>query len=126
MALSALVEVATDLDPAIRSRLVAAAYQQSRDGVVVLALKGISRDTLDGMLDPVVNLVGLKVCGTLYVESTSLSNVLEDVGPETMVVGASPEFVRECGERGLPITSVWSALEAWEKPTASVPLPVAR
>lgn len=120
---NAIVEVATDLDSSLRSRLVAAAYRYSRTGAVTLALKGVSRKTVDGILDPVVRVVGLRVWGTRYVEAADLGSVLEEAEPGTVVVGSSPEFCEECLRRGIAPLSVEEALRQWDSEGQVVSVP---
>lgn len=120
---SAVVDIDSDLAAATRSRLLASVYRFSHAGTVVLVLRDVSRSTIDAILNPVVDIVGVNVRGTLYVDASDLPTVLAGVYADTIVVGSSPTFCAECLSRGIATISVEEAVGIWEEiATASPPV----
>lgn len=99
----AVIEIAEEFDPRVQAELVASAYRLSRNGLVVLALRGISRKAVDRLLDPVVATVGRDVVGILYVEAPDPIQLLPYVAPATQVVGVSEGFHSAFRRHGIPV-----------------------
>ena len=113
--LGTVVEVTSDAPLELQTRLLAIAYRASQWGPVTLLLRGVPRQLLDRMLDPVVKSVGVDVWGVEYCE-------LQDDGipPQVLENAAlgivATEPLRErLLERGLRVIRVEEAVQAFAR-----------
>jgi hypothetical protein len=97
----AVVEIASDADPGDRSGLIHAAYRSSRSGVVGLALHGVTRETVDRVLDTVVEArdVGLK--GVVYLDAEDEPAMLAVASHAAVVIASTEGFRSQVGEWGI-------------------------
>lgn len=88
--IAAVVEITSELDAETQMRLLTAAYVASRSGVAILMLKGVSRESVDRQLDPVVRSVGLNVQGVVYMDEESPPGAA--LAAATVIVAATDHF----------------------------------
>ena len=74
--LAGVIEVALDDEGEVPVDLLRSAYLASRDGTVILVLKGVSTKQADRVLDPIVAQAA-GVAGVLYCTPSSLDGLLE-------------------------------------------------
>jgi hypothetical protein len=74
--LAGVIEVALDDEGEVPVDLLRSAYLASRDGTVILVLKGVSTKQVDRVLDPIVSQAA-DVAGVLYCTPSSLDGLLE-------------------------------------------------
>jgi hypothetical protein len=125
----AVIEVAAEADPNLRSRLAVLAYRLGQTGLVVLALRGLSRCEVDRLFDPIVTAVGLISPGTFYVEADDPAAVLGYIHPGCTVIGTTDRFCSTLRSRGIPVLRAEEALQQTEDmirpPRVVAPLSVA-
>ena len=96
----AIVEIAGEFDPAERRGLIEAAYRSSRSGLVGLALRGVSRQAVDRVLDDVVDMRNAEL-GVIYIDGEDESALLDLAARAQLVIAATARFHAQLGERGI-------------------------
>jgi len=77
--LAGVIEVGLDSNGEVPVDLLRSAYLASRDGTVILVLKGVSTKQVDHALDPIVS-KAVGVAGVLYCMPSSLEPLLKRRG----------------------------------------------
>lgn len=89
-----LVELSDDLDPELRDRLIWLAYRASRSREVVLVLSGVTRETVNRTLDPIVASEGIAVAGVRYLDPEEVPSLLQSSAVRQFVVlGRDPDWI---------------------------------
>ena len=89
-----LVDISDDLDPELRDRLISLAYRASRSREVALVLNGVSRETVDRTLDPIVASEGIAVAGVRYVDPEEVLTLLRNNAVrQCVVLGRDPDWI---------------------------------
>ncbi len=91
----AVVEIARDSDDGTRTDLIRAAYRSSRSGLVALALSGVTRQSVDRVLDPVVDPRQDRIRGVVYVDAEEAGEDLLNAATHATVVVASTDRFRD-------------------------------
>lgn len=85
-----MVEIRDDQGRDLQARLLAGAYRGSRRREVAVVLGGVGRDTVDRLLDPVVQEVGTGVRGVRYLDRKEAARLLGSLrngdGPDLVIV----------------------------------------
>jgi hypothetical protein len=90
----AMVEIAGAADEKLQTELIRAAYRLSRTGLVALALRGVTRQTVDRALDPVVDVRNEPGMGVVYVDADERSEDVRAFAAHASVVIACTESFR--------------------------------
>lgn len=99
-----LVEISDDLDPELRDRLISLAYRASRSREVALVLRGVSRETVDRTLDPIVASEGVAVAGVRYLDPEEVRPLLvEDGIRQCVLLGHDPDWISGLGGDTPPV-----------------------
>jgi hypothetical protein len=112
-----IVEIAADPSGRAPANLIEIAYRASRDEPITLILNGISRSSVDRILDPVVEAIPLSIPGVVYVDLQNIAAVRNVVLAATAIFIATREFhslIRELGAAPTQIRSVrskWSGVK---------------
>ena len=97
----AIVEITSESDECERTELIRAAYNSSRSGVVALVLRGITSQSVDRVLDAVVD-ARKGVRGVVYVRSEKeTTDVVKAAGDATLVVATTDSFRSELLRHGI-------------------------
>lgn len=123
--LLAVVELTGDADPGVRRRLLCAAYRASRNGPVILLLRGISPRTLGPILDQVVRGVGTDVMGVRYVDGDAALEWSDLMTTHTTVIAMTVMLRDMAVSRGCRMLSVERAIKEWGdklEPVGGLPL----
>ena len=103
----AVVEIASGSDERERTELIRAAYKSSRSGVVALALRGVTRETADRALDPVVDTKGNQEQGVIYMDADhAREELLFALSNATVVVASTEGFRSELLKHGIQSVGV--------------------
>jgi len=85
-----------------RTATIQAAYHLSRCGVVALALRGVSRESVDRALDPVVDVRKDPHMGVVYFDADQPNeDMLSVVGRASVVIASSEAFRAELVSHGI-------------------------
>jgi hypothetical protein len=107
----AIVEITSESDEGERTELIRAAYNSSRSGVVALVLRGITSQSVDRVLDAVVD-AKQGVRGVVYVRSEKeTSDVVKAAGDNTLVVATTDSFRSELLRHGIDVSVCEDAVE---------------
>jgi hypothetical protein len=98
---AAVIEIAAGADGELPHDLLAAAYEASRWGLVVLLLRGMDRDRVDRALNPIVRTVGLRVHGILYIEEWNPAEVVDFCRLARLVVASTSGLRDELSALGI-------------------------
>jgi hypothetical protein len=111
--LLAIVEITGEIDPAVQRNLVCAAYRASREGPVILLLRGVERCAVDRLLDAAVRGFGTQVRGVRYVEDTAIEAWVHSISAATTVVASSRALRDAAAEWPCRALSAERAIEEW-------------
>jgi hypothetical protein len=108
----AIVEIDGDSDEKARTELIQAAYHLSRSGLVALALRGVSRQTVDRALDAVVDVRNDPDMEVVYLDADDRNaDLLAAASRASVVVACSEAFRDELRGLGIdPVTAEDGAL----------------
>jgi len=123
MQTTAVVEISGEMDARAQARLIASAYRWSRSGLVMLALRNVSRQAVDRLLNPVVAEVGLDVHGIQYLDAADAAEVLRYVAPGTLVVAGTEAFRARLLACGVPVVREDEALARMQDCTRPLAAP---
>ena len=97
----AIVEIPGDYDSSARRGLVEAAYRSSERGVVGLVLRGVSRQTVDQMLNDIVSRRINDLKGVVYLDTDDEGRILAVAARARVVVAATTSFRKRLVEHGI-------------------------
>ena len=97
----AVVEVAADETRERSAELIRAAYRASRSGVVVVALRGITSDAADRLLDDIVDPTDPTFQGVLYLDAADERALLAAGAHAGVVIAVTDTFRRQLDGAGL-------------------------
>jgi hypothetical protein len=97
----ALVEVGSETEEAERIALIRAAYRSSRAGIVALALRGVSIQSVDRALDEVVDARDDAVKGVVYLNGDDERALFAAAADAAVVLASTERFRVELAERGI-------------------------
>jgi hypothetical protein len=98
----ALVEIGPETDEVERRALIQAAYRSSRSGVVALAVHGVSMQSVDRILDGLVDARDREVKGVVYLNGNDELTLYAAAANASVVVASSERFRTGLAERGIP------------------------
>jgi hypothetical protein len=110
MAVEAVLEIVTEPGRELPSALIEAAYSASRAGIVVLALRGVTPDIVDRVLDPLVVDIGREIHGVVYIDANDLASVVDVATRARLVMAVSPELRESLRAREIDCCGVEIAL----------------
>ena len=118
MAYDLLVEISSDLDRDLQARLLAGAYRASHGRRVALVLRGVDRDAVDRLLDPVVRRVGTGVAGVRYLEPDEACAEIRDAsrgdGP-CLILSRDADWLNGSADAGHVVRSLEAGLGELEE-----------
>ena len=98
----AMVEIASSIDEGERVELIRAAYRSSRSGLITLALRGVSRQSVDRALDDLVDARTQRSAGVIYLDATELrEEVITAATCASFIVASTDTFRMELKQRGI-------------------------
>lgn len=101
MRIRTVVEIVPDASGELPSALIAAAYQASRNGIVMFVLNGANAAGVDRLLDPIVRRHGIGMSGVLYAKIEDEPVVFAAAQTASFVVAASVNFREMLNDRGI-------------------------
>ena len=103
----AMVEISASVDDNERVELIRAAYRSSLSGLVALALRGVSRQSVDRALDGVVDGRLPSSAGVIYLDANELrEDVITAAGCASVIIASTEGFRREMQLRGIRTVGV--------------------
>lgn len=103
----AIVEITNGAGERERTELIRAAYRSSRSGVVALALRGITRQSVDRALDAVVDMRQDRVRGVVYFDAEQTGeDLLAAASHAAVVIAATEDFRAELLRYGIEAIGV--------------------
>lgn len=112
MQIAAVLEIAPESSGALPIGLLAAAYRASSVGYVMLALRGVSPQAVDRVLDPFVSSSRTwRLNGVVYADARDEQFVCSAAKHARIVVAWSDEFRAQLDAREISYVDVRSALE---------------
>lgn len=107
MQIVALLEIVPDSSGALPTALLGAAYRASRTGYVMLALRGISPQAVDRVLDPLVSASrSWRLNGVVYVNAADERFVCGVAQRARVVMATSRELRGAFADRGIACDDV--------------------
>lgn len=97
----AIVEIPAEFDPNTRRGLIEAAYRSSARGVVGLVLRGVSRQSVDRLLNDVVSTRVPDLKGVVYLDSEDEGRLFATAARAHVVVAATSGFRSRLVEHGI-------------------------
>lgn len=97
----AVVEIGCDTDETARSALIRAAYRSSRSGLVALALRGVTTQSVDRVLDQIVDANDHELKGVVYLNGDDAPALLSAAAMAEIVIASTDGFRTELGARGI-------------------------
>ena len=98
----AVVEITAETAADDRRGLILAAYRASRAGVVGLALRGVTPEAIDDVLDGVVDVArDGELKGVVYLDGTDEAALLAAAAHAGLVVASTTRFRERLSERGI-------------------------
>jgi hypothetical protein len=112
MQIAAVLEIAPESSGALPTALLAAAYRASSVGYVMLALRGVSPQAVDRVLDPLVSASrNWRLNGVVYVDAHDEQFVCSAAKRARIVVAWTAEFRAQLDAREIPYADLRSAIE---------------
>lgn len=112
MQITAVLEIAPDVSGGLPTRLLAAAYQASSVGYVMLVLRGVSPQAVDRVLDPLVSSSrDQRLNGVVYSDARDAQVVCAAAKRARVVVAWTDEFRAQLDARQIPYVEPTSALD---------------
>ncbi len=113
--IGALVEVVAAADGSVSESLLGSAYGASDDSFIVLAHRGVSARTIDGILDRIVARHGLRANGVIYADGEDVRATVELARRARVIIAETPTFQEALSAAGLPFFPATQAAEAFAR-----------
>jgi hypothetical protein len=97
----ALIEIGCETEEAERMVLIRAAYRSSRAGIVALALRGVTAQSVDRVLDGVVDAREGAVKGVVYLNGNDERALFSAAADAAVVVASTERFRRALAAHGI-------------------------
>lgn len=112
MRIAAVLEIAPEPSGALPTGLLAAAYRASSVGYVILVLRGVSPQSVDRVLDPLVaSSRNWRLNGVVYVDACDEQFVCSAAKRARIVVAWSDELRAQLDAREIPYADLQTAME---------------
>jgi hypothetical protein len=112
MRIAAVLEIALESSGELPTGLLAAAYRASSVGHVMLALRGVSAQAVDRILDPLVSSSrNWRLNGVVYADARDEQLVCSAATCARVVVASTDEFRAQLEARGIRYTDPRNAMD---------------
>jgi hypothetical protein len=112
MRIAAVLEIAPESTGALPTSLLGAAYRASAMGYIMLALRGVSPQAVDRILDPLVSASrNWRLNGVVYVDAQDEQFICSAARRARIVMASSDGLRARFDEQGIPHVDARGAIE---------------